>query len=525
MIFGWGWFLDDLSPVLRCDLEVPLRNGTWYRIRCVPGGMREDLQEAFPQIGHASSAGFIIRGHLPGPVDDAAIARLVCTLYNGHTHVREIAGFPSRFMANWELRGSARWNAFRERAASEGRGAAIAHECKQFRRRLRQWISRLGMTLSLARHNETILVFDHAMGGGANRYREDMVAAMLAEGHGVAVVAFRLETLDYSLSLRRGNRRRDIAHTQLPALLKHFVLASVPEIHINNLVSFPDPVSVIRWARARKGKRGGRVVLHLHDYYPVCPSWTLIDAWGKYCNIPPLEVCRNCLPANTAHTLSLAPDMEMSQWRQEWLGLLDGADTIVAFSEASVDILRGAYPQIDPLRIKVQPHFVDAASLRPVQPVFGNTLVIGVIGHISAAKGALVLQQMARVIREEARPVRIVVIGTLEHHHAGDGIQVTGAYQGSRLPELLEEHLVGVCMLPSICAETFSYVTAEIMAMGMPLAVFGLGAPAERARRYNHGLVISRVDAITALDEIQSFAARLKDATLLQAEKESTING
>jgi hypothetical protein len=46
--------------------------------------------------------------------------------------------------------------------------------------------------------------------------------------------------------------------------------------------------------------------------------------------------------------------------------------------------------------------------------------------------------------------------------------------------------------------------------MGMPLAVFALGAPAERVADYDRGLVISRIDASTALQEIQAFVDDLR---------------
>jgi glycosyltransferase involved in cell wall biosynthesis len=41
---------------------------------------------------------------------------------------------------------------------------------------------------------------------------------------------------------------------------------------------------------------------------------------------------------------------------------------------------------------------------------------------------------------------------------------------------------VGLCLLPSIWPETFSYVTQELMSLGVPLVCFDLGAPAECVR-------------------------------------------
>jgi hypothetical protein len=40
------------------------------------------------------------------------------------------------------------------------------------------------------------------------------------------------------------------------------------------------------------------------------------------------------------------------------------------------------------------------------------------------------------------------------------------------------------------------------MQMSYPLAVFDLGAPAERVKRYDKGLIIKKIDAQFALGEI-----------------------
>jgi hypothetical protein len=511
VIFGWGWFLDEKVPARRCVLEVTLRGGGTQSLPCVPGGMRNDLKSAFPHVGHAAAAGFMIRGRLKGQLDESVPARLVCTMVNGQEHVSEVWGFPSQFMAGYRPSGRERWKAFRGSLSNTGLTTAVRAEWDCVRDAVGRWWARRRIDWALLSSRDVAVVFDHAMGGGANHYRKGLVESMSVTSQLIMTVTFRVSSLDYHLVASRKGRKQEVVHDSLQGVLSQLNRGAVAEIHVNNLVSYVDPLGIVRWVREQAHRRGAGVHLHLHDFYAACPSWTLIDAWDKFCGVPDLDVCRKCLPVNKAHTLSLAPDMEVSEWRAAWQGLLESARTIVAFSQASVDILRRAYPGMDPSHIVVQPHYVDAADLRPVQPTFGEVLVIGVIGHISAAKGALMLQAMALHIRLETRPIRIVVLGTMEHHHAEDGIHVTGEYDKKELPDLLEQHQVGVCMLPSVCAETFSYVTAEIMAMRMPLAVFALGAPAERTARYDRGLVISRMDAPTALDEIQAFADALRN--------------
>ena len=65
-----------------------------------------------------------------------------------------------------------------------------------------------------------------------------------------------------------------------------------------------------------------------------------------------------------------------------------------------------------------------------------------------------------------------------------------------------------IYLIPSVCPETFSYTTEEAMTMGLPVACYDLGAPAERVKKYKKGLIISKIDAQTTLKEIEQFFQR-----------------
>ena len=116
---------------------------------------------------------------------------------------------------------------------------------------------------------------------------------------------------------------------------------------------------------------------------------------------------------------------------------------------------------------------------------------------------------MLALIKQNQLAVSIVVIGTLERYSASPALIVTGPFDNSMLPKLLQQHGVGICWLPSICPETFSYVTEEVITMEMPMVCFDLGAPAERVKRYRWGEVARETSARGALDAILSLAKRV----------------
>jgi glycosyltransferase involved in cell wall biosynthesis len=54
----------------------------------------------------------------------------------------------------------------------------------------------------------------------------------------------------------------------------------------------------------------------------------------------------------------------------------------------------------------------------------------------------------------------------------------------------------------SVWPETFSYVVGEMMALGLPIVAFDMGAPAERLRAYPLARLAADTNGAAALDEL-----------------------
>ena len=85
------------------------------------------------------------------------------------------------------------------------------------------------------------------------------------------------------------------------------------------------------------------------------------------------------------------------------------------------------------------------------------------------------------------------------------------AYRKADLPVLMEDYQVDMVLIPSIWPETFSYTTEEAIKMDLPVAVFDLGAPAERVRNYAKGLILDRAEPEFLVDMITGFLDKLID--------------
>lgn len=345
------------------------------------------------------------------------------------------------------------------------------------------------------------LVIDHALGGGANRYRNERLRAWGADA-ALGLLTYRVQEGRYALELRLAGRHVAVAAAE-PAELATVLRRLAPaHVLLNNLVSYPDAVAML--GLVREVAAAGRLEVPLHDYFPVCPTITLLDAGGRYCGIPKPAQCAACLAAVELPLPGQAGTRDIGGWRAAWGALLGAADRLVGFSGASLELLRRAYPGLDPTRIELRPHPADHVPVRTRQLGPQTELHIGVVGEISRAKGAAVVAELARHLHRSSSPVRLSVIGTLAKEYQ-TGIPETGRYRVAELPELLDRTGVNVCLVPSIWPETFCYVAEELLRLGMPVAVFDLGAPAERVRRAARGLVLSSQEPARMIAELQAW--------------------
>lgn len=349
--------------------------------------------------------------------------------------------------------------------------------------RLLQWVE--------AEEKPLALVIDHDLGGGANLYRSSLMERLAVEGFAPILLSTHHGMLAYQLVSKRGGQTRTAHIEDMKRLFDILSGANFERVVFNNILSFPAPLAFVgvlkNWLRHKKIEQ---FLFLVHDHYCICPSWLLLNNAGKYCGIPDASVCASCLPANQSPFLEFARGIDIVSWRSAWGDLLQEANEIRCFSYATRNLLLRAHAKVNPERISIVPHTLDHVQLRKIALNDPGWAVIGVIGHISYHKGGEVVRDLANYIQATGKNVRIVIIGTIEFDLPKESATITGPYRQEQLPKLLETHGVNVGFFPSICPETFSYVTEEMIKMNLPLLSFDLGAPGERVAQYAYGRVI-----------------------------------
>lgn len=348
-----------------------------------------------------------------------------------------------------------------------------------------------------------ILAITHALGGGAEQYLEWRGRREAERGNRFVVVRFDEDAGDFTYE----------AWCDGALVLGHApdvetILASISNltsVWVNEVVGYPNIAALLHYVAGFAESHGVALEFMVHDYGALCQSYNLMDAGGVFCNLPPYERCHACFSLLRRDDFAHAG---IAEYRSVWESFLLRCDVITAFSEDSRVLLERAYPSLKGKgSIAVVPH--EVSPLRRVEVAGDDGVVtVGVIGVLSHNKGLRVVRDIARLIDQNDTGLEIVVIGEATEEASELEGRQTGRYRREDLPDIIERAGVDVILIPSICPETFSFTATEAMDMGLPVAVFDIGAPAERVRRYGKGLVMdveaSPADVVDALRTLKA---------------------
>lgn len=218
----------------------------------------------------------------------------------------------------------------------------------------------------------------------------------------------------------------------------------------------------------------------VHDYAWICPRVTLIDGQGRYCGEPAVAVCERCVKR---HGSSLEETITVKALRVRSADWLKGARRVLAPSSDAAGRLGRHFGE---LPVIVQPHSRALSAVpRQIAPLEGRPLRVGLLGAIGPHKGYGVLLECARNARARKLPIEFTVIGFTSNDApllATGRVFVTGRYEESEVPHLLQREQPDLGWLPSVWPETWCYALDHLLRTGLPLAAFDIGALTERLR-------------------------------------------
>lgn len=336
-----------------------------------------------------------------------------------------------------------------------------------------------------------VLFLNHSLGGGTQSYQDGKIkerlgeervysACVLADGRTLIVREHSEENALPGMEIARF----DYAGMTEPMYKSLLAALLVDEIFVNHLIGFRLP-EFLNWNE----RCGIPYRVFLHDFFCVCPRYTLLNGAGEYCGAETDEaVCARCLAESDSAT------QDIHTWRESMQRFLAAAADVSAPSRSTAEIVERYY---EDLTVEVKEHRLPAPVHPTYQASFREDAVrtVAVLGSIGPAKGVEIVYALKRRIEKENAPIRLVVIGytSLQNEAYRDPsgkFEITGPYRPEMISDLLAKYRVNLVLIPSICPETFSYTTSEAIASGYPVAAFDLGAPAERIKRLQAGWVV-----------------------------------
>lgn len=338
-----------------------------------------------------------------------------------------------------------------------------------------------------------VLFFDHDLGGGTTKYREEKILSFLQQRYSVLLVISQHRVKPESVSMKffqYESTKTTIYESEKIAALELFSFfenIDFEYVFVNSLVSFkPATQFVLSLSIFLQQLSNAKVSIAFHDYYAVCPSFNLLNYQWQYCDVPDKQACVHC---QKCHPITTLREPNAENWRTIWLIILELADEVLAFSSSSKGIIMKAFPSLNN-KVTVIPHSMtyfatNKINIRPHKPYN-----IGVLGHMALHKGAQEVLALSEYISQTKSSENIVIFGEFEDGKSRKNIEVLGKYDITELPTLIEKNNINTFFFPSICPETFSYVVEELIILGMPIVCFNLGAQADKIASYDKGMVI-----------------------------------
>lgn len=290
--------------------------------------------------------------------------------------------------------------------------------------------------------DDSVLYFDHSLGGGTDSYFKYTQAVWQGEKELVRV-QYVTKAGVYRVSMYNATDEKP-TEFHLPnwkSMEQLLGKASFSAFVVSNLVGYDTPNVLSGIERLISATRPTKVYFLCHDYYALCPSYNLMRG-NRYCGAETrVEICQKCIgeklketwPAN--REVFMPGRKDITAWRKVWGHFLKNCVTeIISFDSSVGDIFCKYYPSIR-CKVSVVPHRVP--TLRKVKPRMGESgTTVAVLGNVFQVKGRDVLVSLDRILPEYP-DVHIVLLGTSDTSFKH--IETYGAYRVEELPDLVEK--------------------------------------------------------------------------------------
>jgi len=283
------------------------------------------------------------------------------------------------------------------------------------------------------------------------------------------------------------------------------LLSAIPvaRVIVHQLLGFTSAFSstLSGWVRGRDA------VFYAHDFYPLCPRVTMIDAAGEFCDVAGVDVCARCIAIGGMHEASKTADLGAAEHRILLGAALANFKRVVAPSASTAGYYKRAFPAVG---INVEPHPEPGVNFPSAVRDGSNdeVILLGALGPHKGSRKLLEIAQRAKLVRPSLR-FRVVGYTDIDDKLKALGnVLITGPYKPAELARNLRAARGHFALFLSVWPETYSYTLSEVVAQGFIPFVPNIGAPADRVRESGFGVIFSfPVDPVEVVRVLDDFSA------------------
>ena len=346
------------------------------------------------------------------------------------------------------------------------------------------------------------LYLTFAWGGGATEYLKSRLQDDLATGECPLVLTYDRRENEYNLDLYFNSFHFTFKNISRDLLLTS-EFRSINTIYINHLATWDATNNfhdTTQWVLTLKRHLHCRLVHLAHDHFPLCPGITMLT---KGLNLCPLQAnecdCSQCPEVNPLWQNST---LSLNSWRDNWGALLLCCDEVRCFSNSTANYFKRHFTGLDN-KVTIVPHARQLISAKKLTPCT-EQLNICVVGAINEIKGSRIVSEVARLLEKSHPEATIFIIGEWYGAELRPNMKLVPRYDKKHLLDILHYVKATLCLFPSICPETFSYVISELMELEAPIISFNLGAQGERLVNYPKAVLVGEISPNAIVDAIET---------------------
>ena len=252
-------------------------------------------------------------------------------------------------------------------------------------------------------------------------------------------------------------------------------------VHINHMIGHYMDVADV----AKEKKISS--IISLHDFYCLCPSINMLYMMEKDCIPMDKKDCEKCLMSKIGIQNNI-----VDEWRTQWNSFLSNFDKVIVPSKSTCNTISKVYKD---LNIDIIEHGLDIDDNMYDLDVNSKKFNVAFVGVMAIHKGARILEYLIKNTKNE----------NIVYHLFGDSEFSSlrknksnyifhGKYSRTELSSLLKNNNINLVCNLSICEETYSYTLTEVIASGVPVLGFDIGAVGQRIKESKCGYVIPATD-------------------------------